>query len=142
MKNFALAKRLHNAVAAWYASDKTKAELGDKLNLVANCHAALEAAGGFEIEHPITTLSLDFVFSANDYVRKKGGDYTFEGFVVAAFRKTSGQVRYVVEDDRGVLHVYSAGNLELVPSHSTPGSGTIAEPNFHPSELQLRTKSG
>lgn len=45
-------------------------------------------------------------------VRKVGGDYTFEGVVVAAFTKLSGVWRYVVEDDRGVLHVYSAKNLE------------------------------
>lgn len=44
-------------------------------------------------------------------VAKVGGDYTFEGTVVAAFRKTSGAMRYVVEDDRGVLHVYSDKSL-------------------------------
>jgi len=46
-----------------------------------------------------------------DKVAKLGGDYTFEGTVVAAFPKLSGAMRYVVEDDRGVLHVYSAKNL-------------------------------
>jgi hypothetical protein len=35
----------------------------------------------------------------------------FEGHVVAVFRKRSGAPRYVIEDDRGVLHVYSAKNL-------------------------------
>lgn len=44
----------------------------------------------------------------NDKVYKIGGDYTFEGIIVAKFVKLSGAVRYVVEDDRGVLHVYSA----------------------------------
>ena len=48
-----------------------------------------------------------------DKVRKVGGDYTFEGVIVAAFKKLSGVERYVVEDDRGVLHVYSFKNLEL-----------------------------
>lgn len=53
----------------------------------------------------------DEYFDVDDPVRKVGGDYTFEGWVVAKFNKRSGAVRYVVEDDRGVLHVYSAKNL-------------------------------
>ena len=51
-------------------------------------------------------------FARGNQVRKVGGDYTFEGVVVSAFTKKSGVWRYVVEDDRGVLHVYSAKNLE------------------------------
>lgn len=51
-------------------------------------------------------------FKRGDKVAKVGGDYTFEGIVVAVFTKLSGVWRYVVEDDRGVLHVYSAKNLE------------------------------
>lgn len=47
-----------------------------------------------------------------DKVSKVGGDYTFEGTVVAGFYKLSGAPRYVVEDDRGVLHVYSFKNLK------------------------------
>lgn len=46
-----------------------------------------------------------------DYVEKIGGDYTFIGFIVASFNKLSGQLRFVVEDDRGVLHIYSEKNL-------------------------------
>jgi hypothetical protein len=53
-----------------------------------------------------------FAFAVGDPVKKVGGDYRFEGHVVAAFHKLSGVARYVVEDDRGVLHVYSAKNLE------------------------------
>lgn len=53
-------------------------------------------------------------FSMGDHVEKVGGDYTFEGYVVAAFRKLSLQERFVVEDDRGILHVYSAKNLRLI----------------------------
>jgi hypothetical protein len=51
-------------------------------------------------------------FKVGDSVSKVGGDYRFDGIVVAAFSKLSGAVRYVVEDDRGVLHVYSAKNLK------------------------------
>jgi hypothetical protein len=54
----------------------------------------------------------DTTFSVGDHVEKVGGDYTFVGTVVAAFTKLSGAVRYVVEDDRGVLHIYSAKNLK------------------------------
>jgi hypothetical protein len=50
-------------------------------------------------------------FSVGDNVRKIGGDYTFEGVVVSVCRKLSGTIRYVVEDDRGVLHVYSDKTL-------------------------------
>ena len=48
-----------------------------------------------------------------DLVEKVGGDYTFIGKIVAAFRKLSGERRFVVEDDRGVLHIYSAKNLRV-----------------------------
>jgi len=53
-------------------------------------------------------------FKLLDKVKKVGGDYTFEGIVVAVFPKLSGVIRLVVEDDRGVLHVYSEKNLELL----------------------------
>ena len=50
-------------------------------------------------------------FSVGDLVSKTGGDYKFDGVVVAAFVKLSGQQRYVVEDDRGILHIFSSKNL-------------------------------
>jgi hypothetical protein len=53
-------------------------------------------------------------FQVNDKVEKVGGDYVFVGVIVAVFKKLSGAERYVVEDDRGVLHVYSAKNLKLL----------------------------
>jgi hypothetical protein len=56
---------------------------------------------------------MNSVFQLNDLVSKVGGDYTFDGTVVAVFTKLSGVVRLVVEDDRGVLHVYSEQNLKL-----------------------------
>ena len=46
-------------------------------------------------------------FKVGDLVEKVGGDYTFVGHVVSVFAKLSGAIRLVVEDDRGVLHVYS-----------------------------------
>lgn len=50
-------------------------------------------------------------FKVGDKVSKVGGDYTFDGVVVAAFQKLSGKTRYVVEDDRGILHIFSGKNL-------------------------------
>lgn len=54
----------------------------------------------------------DHLFKVGDKVEKIGGDYTFVGEVVSVFQKLSGAFRFVVEDDRGVLHVYSFKNLK------------------------------
>jgi len=51
-------------------------------------------------------------FLEGDLVEKIGGDYDFVGYVVSKFTKRSGQVRYVVEDDRGVLHIYNNKHLQ------------------------------
>ena len=59
-----------------------------------------------------TPAGVEEEYCIGDPVRKVGGDYQFEGTVVAAFYKLSGVRRFVVEDDRGVLHVYSARILE------------------------------
>jgi len=48
-----------------------------------------------------------------DKVSKVGGDYRFDGIVVAMFSKLSGVTRLVVEDDRGILHIYSEKNLQV-----------------------------
>ena len=61
----------------------------------------------------VTNQASALTFKVGDLVSKVGGDYSFEGVVVAAFVKLSGVDRYVVEDDRGILHVYSAKNLKL-----------------------------
>lgn len=60
----------------------------------------------------------------NDRVEKVGGDYTFVGVIVAKFHKISGAVRFVVEDDRGVLHIYSEKNLRLCPPCLTEESSS------------------
>lgn len=60
-------------------------------------------------------MSDEQTFLVGDMVRKVGGDYRFDGVVVAAFDKTTGARRYVVEDDRGVLHIFSAKQLALRP---------------------------
>jgi len=57
---------------------------------------------------------METLFIVGDQVEKIGGDYTFVGYVVAVFPKLSGAIRLVVEDDRGVLHVYSEKILRLL----------------------------
>ena len=52
-------------------------------------------------------------FKVGDEVKKVGGDYTFDGSVVASFRKRSGAIRLVVEDSRGILHIFSETNLQF-----------------------------
>lgn len=51
-------------------------------------------------KHPLGTM-----------VKKVGGDYSFSGMVVAVVVKKSGAIRYVVEDDRGLLFIFSEANL-------------------------------
>ncbi len=72
---------------------------------------------------------MNTAFKVGDKVRKVGGDYTLEGVVVAAFRKTSGKERYVVEADvpAGLLHICSAENLKLLgpPCDRCKGTGEI-----------------
>lgn len=51
-------------------------------------------------------------FRLGEHVSKVGGDYRFDGTVIGVFVKLSGVVRYAVEDDRGVIHIYSAKNLK------------------------------
>lgn len=53
-------------------------------------------------------------FKVGDVVEKTKGDYYFMGWVVAAFTKVNGAERYVVENQAGILHVYSEGNLDWV----------------------------
>lgn len=48
-----------------------------------------------------------------DQVTKTGGDYRFDGTVVARFAKRSGAVRVVVEDDRGLLFIFNDSMLRI-----------------------------
>lgn len=54
-----------------------------------------------------------FVFNYGDAVEKKTGDYSFKGIVVARFRKLSGVARYVIENQDGILHIFSESNLKI-----------------------------
>jgi hypothetical protein len=48
-----------------------------------------------------------------DRVRVENHDYEFEGTVQCIWRKRSGAVRVVIEDDRGVCLIQSPRNLVL-----------------------------
>lgn len=48
-----------------------------------------------------------------DPVQKVGGDYQFQGWVVAVFLKRGGAERYVVEDKHGLLFIFNARQLEV-----------------------------
>jgi hypothetical protein len=63
------------------------------------------------------------IWRLGDFVRKIGGDYAFEGWVVMLGRKLktkdenlswSTQVRLVVQNRDGVLHIFSPGQLERI----------------------------
>lgn len=58
-------------------------------------------------------------YQVGEPVEKVGGDYQFVGVVVAAFQKLSGVWRYVVEDDRSILHVYSDKCLRRRPCNNS-----------------------
>lgn len=49
-----------------------------------------------------------------DRVIKDSGDYIFEGTVVSKFWKRNGRLRYVVEDDRGLLFIFNKDQLRRV----------------------------
>lgn len=50
-------------------------------------------------------------FSVGDFVEKTTGDYRYAGTVVGVIHKLSGEVRYVVEDSRGLLLILNARQL-------------------------------
>lgn len=37
------------------------------------------------------------------YVIKDSGDYTFEGWIIAVFKKRSGAIRYAIENKEGIV---------------------------------------
>lgn len=53
-------------------------------------------------------------FRIGETVKKDSGDYVFEGEIVSVFRKKSGVIRIVVEDDRGLLFIFNQNSLERV----------------------------
>lgn len=59
-------------------------------------------------------------FKVGDLVEKYTGDYQISGYVVAVFATRSGNIRYVVEHFKGLLHIYSAANLRSAELGEVP----------------------
>lgn len=59
-------------------------------------------------------------------VSKRGGDYEFDGEIRAVIPKRSGEVRYAVEDDRGLLLIMNARQCGL------PDAGRRSAPHHRP----------
>lgn len=77
------------------------------------CHSSITSERENELAK-VKPEDLHFYsLKVGDIVDKVGGDYTFTGTVVAASTKLSGKVRVVVEDDRGILHIFSETNLKI-----------------------------
>jgi hypothetical protein len=53
------------------------------------------------------------VRSPDKRITVRGGDYSYEGYIVAVFLKRRGGVRYVVEDDNGRLFIHNAKQVGL-----------------------------
>ena len=66
-------------------------------------------------------------YGVGDQVEVAGGDHTFAGTVVAAFPKLWGAARFVVEDDRGVLHIYRVKNFRSVGDAAARDGDSSAE---------------
>lgn len=65
----------------------------------------------------MTTIDLpNFKFELGDRVRKVGGSYQAEGFIVGIAITTTGEVRFVFEFEAfpGMLHIFNEGQLEYV----------------------------
>jgi hypothetical protein len=70
----------------------------------------------------MTTIDLpEFKFEVGDRVRKTGGSYQADGFIVGIAVTTMGQVRYVFEFETypGMLHIFNEGQLEHVGQNTT-----------------------
>lgn len=54
-----------------------------------------------------------------DQVIKVTGDYKFSGEIVAVIKKKSGLVRFVVENDDSILHIFSRKNIMIQTTESS-----------------------
>jgi hypothetical protein len=53
----------------------------------------------------------DTKFKFGDHVVKRGGDYMFKGEVRAVWRKRHGLLRYNIENDDGLVHIFNESQL-------------------------------
>lgn len=54
-------------------------------------------------------------------LKKTGGDYEFEGVVVADFKKTGGERRLVAENAQKLLFIFNPAQVKLTPPDGGPG---------------------
>lgn len=59
----------------------------------------------------LKAAALRSVEPKQENVVKTGGDYSFEGVVVARFHKLNGKERVVVENSDGILHIFNPTQL-------------------------------
>lgn len=60
-------------------------------------------------------------YSIGQRFMKLGGDYRFTGEIVAAFRKKNGMVRYVGENDDGLLFIFNEAAISpMTPPADEP----------------------
>jgi hypothetical protein len=52
------------------------------------------------------------ILKVGDRATKVDGDYRFVGEVRAVFTKCNGVIRYVIENDDGILHIFSAATIQ------------------------------
>ena len=55
-----------------------------------------------------------FRFNIDDRVEKYTGDYQIAGIVVACFYTLNHKQRYVVEHEKGILHIYNETQLRMI----------------------------
>jgi hypothetical protein len=85
-----------------------KAPKGPYHQVVAGFFKDKEREAKYEVnENGVLTMH-----SIGDQVRKVGGDYAFQGTVVSVFFKVSKKLRYVAENQEGILHVFGPNGLE------------------------------
>lgn len=69
-------------------------------------------------------------FALHQRVSKIGGDYRFEGTIVAVFHKMSGKARYVVENNDGLLFIFNHESLRPRILDSTGSEVRTGPPRF------------
>ena len=68
------------------------------------------------------TEAASSAFRVGDSVGERGGDYRFDGHVRAIVIKASGEILYVVEDDRGVLFIWREDQMTARDPSAGPSS--------------------
>jgi hypothetical protein len=66
-------------------------------------------------------------FREGDRVEKVTGDYYFNGVVRAVFENGAGNIRLVVENDHGVLHIYNPKQLRHARSEENISADIVGK---------------